>query len=102
MKNPKDIRRVTLSNFYCTQCGNKGIPIFRKPGQGRAPGHLKRIYCLTCQKETNHVEIRPYGSYTLEDFWIEYNYGNFNKEGNRIEPHWKKFIANTIQKEGLE
>lgn len=101
MKTSKDIRRMTLSNFYCTQCGNKGIPIFRKPGQGREPGHLKKLYCLTCKQETNMAEIRPYGDYNLEDFWIEYNYGNFDQEGNRIEPSWKKFVFNTKQKEGL-
>ena len=72
------------SEFYCTECGNKGIPITRKAGQCREPGHLKNLYCLHCRKETNHVEIRPYGSYNYEDFLEEYNLGRFF-EGKRIK-----------------
>ena len=53
-------------------------------GQAREPGHLKRMYCVHCQKETNMVEIRPYGKkYTLEWFNLEYNMGNF-KDGQRV------------------
>lgn len=42
------------------------------------------------------VEIRPYGKYNLEDFWIEYEYKNFDTDGNRIEP-WKQFTAKIRQ-----
>jgi DNA-binding CsgD family transcriptional regulator len=24
----KDVRNITLSDFYCTKCGMKGIPVF--------------------------------------------------------------------------
>ena len=72
------------SEFYCTECGNKGIPIARKISQHKEPGHLKNLYCLHCRKETNHVEIRPYGSYNYEDFLEEYSLGRFF-EGNRIK-----------------
>ena len=71
------------SEFYCTECGNKGIPIARKAGQHKEPGHLKKLYCLHCQKETNHAEIRPYGSYNLEDFEEEFRLGRFF-EGSKI------------------
>jgi hypothetical protein len=91
-KNPKDTRKISLSDFYCTLCGNKGIPIFRSAGKEREAGHLKKIFCLYCQKETNMVEVRTSQKYPLEYFWIEYNYGNFDKEGNRKE-EWKKFIS---------
>lgn len=74
------------SNFYCTQCGNKGIPVIRRIGREKEPGHLKKLFCLCCNQETNHVEIRPAGKYTLEDFWIEFNYGNF-KNGTREMPY---------------
>lgn len=76
-------KEVLLSDFYCTYCGNKGIPITRKKGQSREPGHLKKLFCLKCQKEINHVEIRPYGSYRYENFLEEYSLGRFY-EGNRI------------------
>ena len=95
-KKSKDIRHITLSDFYCTRCGNKGIPIFRIAGQERSPGHLKKIFCLYCQKETNMVEVKPIGKYNLDDFWIEYEYNNFDQEGNRKEP-WKQFVAKIKQ-----
>lgn len=85
-KRAKDIRKIMLSDFYCTKCGNKGIPVFRTAGKERESGHLKKLFCLHCQEEVNMVEIRPVGKYNLDDFWIEYKYGNFDKEGNRINP----------------
>ena len=69
--------------FYCTQCGNKGIPIVRKEGAERKPGHLKKLFCLKCNKETNHVECVPWSKYTYKDFLIEFNHNNFNKDGTR-------------------
>lgn len=90
-RRSKDIRNLFLSDLYCTKCGLKSLPIFRQAGKEREPGHLKKIFCIHCQEETNTVEIRPYGAYTLDDFWIEYEYHNFDENGNRIEP-WKQFV----------
>lgn len=95
-KKSKDIRNISLSDFYCTRCGNKGIPVFRTIGQEREPGHLKKMFCLTCQEEVNMAEVRSVGKYNLEDFWIEYEYGNFDKNGNRKEP-WKQFTSKKKQ-----
>ena len=75
--------KMALSDFYCTECGSKGIPIMRKPGQNREAGHLKRLFCLKCKTETNHVEIRPYGTYQYSSFLEEFNLGRFF-EGKRI------------------
>lgn len=91
MRKSKDIRLANLSDFYCTCCGRKGIPILRKTGQEREPGHLKKLYCLYCQEEKNMVEIRQGGKYTLLDFEMEYHGGNF-KDGVRLKPY-KQFIA---------
>lgn len=87
-----------ISDFYCTCCGNKNIPIARKLGHAREPGHLKKLYCLYCNKETNMAEIKPNGKYTLDDFWIEFNYHNFDENGNRKEPY-KKFIQEVMSNE---
>lgn len=77
---------VVTSEMYCTECGKRNIPISRKIGQMREPGHLKKMYCIHCQKETNMVEIRPYGNrYSLEWFMLEYEMGNF-KDGKRVIP----------------
>lgn len=99
-KRTKDIRSLSLSNFYCTKCGCKSIPIFRQAGKEKEPGHLKKLFCLTCQKEMNMVEVKASGKYTLDDFWIEYEYHNFDAEGNRKEP-WKPFVAKKRKEENL-
>ena len=87
----KNIRNIIISDFYCTCCGNKGIPLSRTIGQEREAGHLKKLFCLYCQAEKNMVEIKPRGKYTLDIFWKEFNQGNFDKDGNRKEP-WPIFI----------
>lgn len=79
---PKYFNRAPESKFYCTKCGKEGIPIARKKGQERKSGHLKKLYCLFCGEEVNHVEIKMYGDYTYEDFLEEFQSGRF-KDGNR-------------------
>lgn len=102
MKRTKNIRLSNLSDFYCTRCGHKGIPIIRKPGKAKEPGHLKKLYCLYCKTEENMVEVKQKGKYTLEDFLIEFENGNF-ENGQRKLPY-RQFIAevrNKKQKEGV-
>ena len=65
---------ANTSSFYCTCCGNKGIPIARWRGAERNAGHLKKIYCLKCKKEVNHVECKMFSKYDYEDFLLEFNY----------------------------
>lgn len=80
-------QKMFTSEFYCTQCGAEGIPIIRQTGHIREKGHLKKLYCLCCQKETNFVEIRPNNyKYTYEDFLFEFNNENFDSDGNRKIP----------------
>jgi hypothetical protein len=81
----------SISKFYCTQCGREGIPIPRKDGRNREPGHLKRLYCINCKKEHNFVEVKPFGKYSYEDFQKEFNEKNFTEEGERIKP-WKSSL----------
>lgn len=79
----KNNRPITISDFYCTRCGNKGISLPRKISREREPGHLKEIWCPYCNMKTNHVEVRPFGSYTVEDFKEEFELGRFI-EGKRL------------------
>ena len=78
---------IVLSEFYCTKCGNKGIPIMRRKGAEREAGHLKWIFCLKCQQEWNHVECKSYSHYDYNDFLLEFEYSNFDNEGNRKMPY---------------
>lgn len=76
-------KEVVKSDFYCTKCGKRGIPIVRKTNQQREAGHLKKLFCLYCKESVNHVEIRSYGSYIYDDFLEEFELGRF-VDGQRI------------------
>ena len=84
-----------LSDFYCTECGNKSLPVWRKKSSAREAGHLKKLYCIYCGKETNQVEISPKSGYTKEDFDFEFNHSNF-ENGQR-----KMTLKNVITTSGL-
>lgn len=75
--------KMIQSEFYCTKCGKKGLPVWRRKGDAREDGHLKVLYCLFCNDYTNHVECKPNTPYSYEDFKIEYEYGNFTEDGQR-------------------
>lgn len=89
---------MRISDFFCTQCGHQTFPVVRTPRHAREPGHLKKLYCPYCHVQTNQCEIKDYGKYTKEDFFLEFQYGNFDKEGCRIDPSWKHFTALIKQK----
>ena len=85
------IMKMTISDMYCTQCGKKVYSIPRNYGREREPGHLKHMYCIFCKKNVNMVEIRDFGSkYTLDDFYLEFDLHNFNKDGTR-KLSWSNF-----------
>ena len=79
-RNPN---HVTISDFYCTNCGKQGISIPRKADQQREAGHLKSLWCPNCRKVVNHVEVRAFGSYSYEDFKEEFELGRF-VDGQRV------------------
>lgn len=82
-RNTNYKRDFVMSDFYCTECGNKGISCARQVGQAREPGHLKKLYCVYCNKVTNHTEIRPYGTYTKDSFDEEFELGRYSN-GNKV------------------
>ena len=45
-------------DFYCLLCGNKGIPIARKRSNLKESLHRKKLYCVNCKTEVNHIECR--------------------------------------------
>lgn len=94
------LMKMTNSEFYCTQCGNQGIPVWRKQNQQRESGHLKKLFCLHCQKETNHVEVRHGGSYQYSDFCKEFKYGNFTEDGQR-KMTYRQFCA-SLRNRGVD
>ena len=75
--------KIYTSDFYCTNCGKKGIPVIRFSGKGRESGHLKKLFCVYCQEEHNHAEVRSGAPYTAEDFKEEFELGRF-VDGNKV------------------
>jgi hypothetical protein len=73
----KNNNGFTISRMFCTECGKEGVMVPRQVGKQREAGHLKKMFCLECQKTTNHAEIRPFGAYRLEDFQEEFRLGRF-------------------------
>lgn len=87
------------SRFYCTKCGKEGIQIYRRAGKERASSHLKKIWCLNCKAEVNHVETKEWTHYDKSCFDLEFNYGNFDEDGNRKED-FKQF-RKRLREEGV-
>lgn len=102
MKQSKQ-NNFLASDFYCTQCGSKGLIVWRQRGKEREAGHLKKLFCPSCGEEENCVEIKQNNSsYTFSDFIAEFEYGNFDKDGNRKMSYGKlrsKIHNGEIEKE---
>lgn len=65
-------------SFYCINCGNKGIPLMRKQGFKHEGMHRKKLYCLTCRREVNHVECRTPDE--VEEFCDNFKNGVYKNE----------------------
>lgn len=90
----------SVSDFYCTCCGKRGLSLPRPERKQREPGHLKELFCFYCGEEKNAVEIKQNGRYTLEIFKAEFERGNF-KDGNRVEPY-RQFYGKVKQERNRE
>lgn len=64
--------------FYCTKCGNKGLPVWRNTAAQRGRGHLKKLYCIYCQQEVNHYEC--YTQQDVEKFKRKFENGDFKND----------------------
>lgn len=61
--------------FYCTNCGNKGLPIWRNTATQRGRGHLKKLWCPYCKTEYNHYEC--YDENDIRKFKMKFERGDF-------------------------
>ena len=97
-----NIGTVYDHDFYCTCCGRKGIPIGRDRGRNWESGHLKKLFCVYCKKETNHAETIENSYYDKSIFFDEFKSRNFDINGNRIIPlkEWSILYYGTAQKIG--
>ena len=68
----------TEHNFYCIKCGNKGIPLMRRQSLQHEKMHRKKLYCLHCKEEVNHIECK--NAEDVEIFKINFENGVYINE----------------------
>ena len=73
-----------VHQFFCTVCGQEGIPIPRKKSKQKEVKHLKKLYCIYCQEATNHCEITASSRYSTEDFFKDFNKGVFKTNSGKV------------------
>lgn len=67
----------TVSEFYCSKCHKKGMPLARKRAKLREEKHLKKLFCIYCQEEVNHLEIRESDMFYKEELLEHLKNGEF-------------------------
>ena len=68
----------SIHDFYCLKCGNKGLPIQRGRNLQREKFHRKKLYCIHCKEEVNHIECKTYDD--VEEFKINFKNGVYKNE----------------------
>lgn len=66
------------SEFYCINCGKRGIPLPRLANHKRERFHRKKMYCPNCRQVVNFVECKT--PEDVELFKEEFENGAFRKE----------------------
>ena len=65
-------------SFYCINCGNKGIPLMRKQGFKHTNMHRKKLYCVVCKQEVNHIECKTFDD--VQEFRLNFENGVYKNE----------------------
>ena len=76
-------------SFYCVACGSRGIPIQRNQGFKHQGMHRKKLYCVMCKQEVNHVECKTFDE--VEEFRYNFKNGVYKDEAKESI----SFIRNT-------
>ena len=74
----KGCRDWDFHNFYCINCGNRGIPIARAGNKLKGKNHRKLMYCPTCKHTVNHIECR--NQFEVEEFLEDFKNGVYEDE----------------------
>ena len=72
-------------DFYCIKCGNKGIPLLRQRGFQHSDNHRKKLYCIYCKTEVNHVECK--NMIDVENFKRDFENGVYVNEAEDSVSH---------------
>ena len=65
-------------HFFCIQCGQEGIPIYRNQGYKHERFHRKKLYCPHCKIEINHIECQD--DEDIYEFKDAFEKGEFKNE----------------------
>lgn len=76
---------IESHDFYCLRCGKKGIPIARKRSKLKEPLHRKKLYCLNCKIEVNHIECKT--ETEVKQFKEDFANGVYKAEANASAKH---------------
>lgn len=49
---------MEIHDFYCINCGQRGLPIVRRHSLQHEKFHRKKLYCPWCKMTVNHIECR--------------------------------------------
>ena len=72
-------------DFYCMNCGTKGISLFRPQSRKREQFHRKKLYCPHCKQTVNHIECK--NSWEVEEFKINFTNGVYENEKEESLSH---------------
>ena len=70
--------RFDMSSFYCPRCGKKAMDLPRPRSLTRQAFHRKKLYCIYCKTEVNHIEIKNH--FDAEKFKEEFERGVYIDE----------------------
>lgn len=70
--------KLSQHYFYCINCGQAGLPVWRAGNKFKEKFHRKKLYCFTCHAEVNHVECRNQGE--INEFLEDYRNGVYVDE----------------------
>ena len=72
--------KVEVHDFYCINCGKKGIMLPRKVSMKHSRMHRKKLYCIYCKTEVNHIECRT--EEEIEKFKRNFEKGAYKDEAD--------------------
>lgn len=71
-------RTYETHDFYCINCGSKGIPLSRPLSKSKGKDHRKLMYCWKCKHIVNHIECL--NAEEVEQFLADFNAGKYIEE----------------------
>lgn len=66
------MNKGAITTLLCPECGST-FPISRRLGKQKKLYHRKKLYCVTCKKETNQIEIKDIDMFLGELSFINEN-----------------------------